>query len=216
LPRPDRLLIVAGTATDVGKTWIASRLLGSLSATSVSVAARKPVQSFAPDDHHTDADVLGAASGEEPTVVCPAHRWYERPLAPPMAADALGRPTPRMNDLVDELRWPSGTGLGLVETAGGVRSPLAIDGDTVALAAVLWPDVVVLVAHAGLGTIHDVRLSAGALRPWPVVVVLNRFDPHDDLHRRNLAWLTEVDGLDVVTDAGVLARRHPHWCRPRP
>jgi hypothetical protein len=29
-------------------------------------------------------------------------------------------------------------------------------------------------------------------------VVLNRFDPNNDLHRRNLAWLRDIDRLTVT------------------
>ena len=92
-----------------------------------------------------------------------------------------------------------------------MRSPLAADGDAVALAAALRPDRVVLVADAGLGTINGVRLSVAALAPWPVTVVLNRFDPADDLHVRNLEWLAGVDGFDVVTDAEDLVSPIVGW-----
>ena len=101
----------------------------------------------------------------------PLHRWYEIPMAPPMAAAALGRPAFTIVDLMDELRWPAEpVDVGLVETAGGVRSPLAADGDCLALCEALGPDLVVLVADAGLGTINSVRLTVGALdaldAPW--------------------------------------------------
>ena len=108
--------------------------------------------------------VLGAASGEPPDYVCPTWRSYHLAMAPPMAAEALGLPAFTVADLVDELAWPDEqVTLGLVETAGGVRSPQAADGDTVDLVAALDPDVVVLVADAGLGTINAVRLSLAAL-----------------------------------------------------
>jgi hypothetical protein len=55
------------------------------------------------------------------------------------------------------------------------------------------------VADAGLGTINAVRLCVEALRGFPVLVALNRFDPADDLHVRNRAWLVE-HGLVVTTD----------------
>ncbi len=55
--------------------------------------------------------------------------------------------------------------VGLVETAGGMRSPLAADGDCLAFCAALAPDVIVLVADAGLGTINAVRLTLDALGP---------------------------------------------------
>ena len=85
--------------------------------------------------------------------------------------------------------------MGLVETAGGVRSPLAADGDCLDYCAALDPDVVVLVADAGLGTINAVRLTLDALDALrglagtSTVVVLNRFDERSDLHRRNLECL---------------------------
>jgi len=59
----------------------------------------------------------------------------------------------------------------------------------------------VLVADAGLGTINAVLLSVGVLDPWPVTVVLNRYDQLDDLHRRNRAWLVDRAQLDVVISA---------------
>ena len=164
--RPRRLVVVLGTGTDVGKTWVAARLLAHLRARGATVAARKPAQSFDQGDDPSarDAAVLGAASGESPEFVCPPQRWYETPMAPPMAAEALGRPVFGIADLVDELRWPADpVDVALVETAGGVRSPLADDGDCRALCRVLAPDLVVLVADAGLGTINAVRLCIEAM-----------------------------------------------------
>lgn len=179
------------------------RLLIDLHAAGRTVAARKPAQSFDRDDDPAgrDAAVLGAASGEDPESVCPPHRWYEVPMAPPMAAEVLGRPPFGMGELLEELSWPGRVDVGLVETAGGVRSPLAVDGDGVALSRALAPDLSVLVADAGLGTINAVRLTIEVL-DGPCVVVLNRFDPSSDLHTRNLVWLRERDGLRVVRVPG--------------
>jgi len=117
----------------------------------------------------------------------------------------LGRPSFGMADLVRELRWPHHpVEVGLVETAGGVRSPLAADGDCVALCHALEPDLVVLVADAGLGTINAVRLTVDALGGLDadLTVVLNRFDGAEDLHQRNLEWLRIRDALTVVEMPG--------------
>jgi dethiobiotin synthetase len=205
--RPRRLVAVVGTGTDIGKTWVAAHLLTDLRAAGLRVAARKPAQSFEPDDDPAllDAAILAAATGETPEEVCPPHRWYEVPMAPPMAAEALGRPTFTIQDLMPELRWPEDrVDVGLVETAGGLRSPLAADGDCLALCEALAPDVIVLVADAGLGTINAVRLTLDALGPLAAlaVVVLNRFDAESDLHRRNLEWLSGRDGRRLVTVGG--------------
>jgi dethiobiotin synthetase len=138
-------------------------------------------------------------------------------MAPPMAAEVLGRRPFTIADLVGELAWPPAVGVGLVEAAGGVRSPLAADGDALALAHALLPDRVVLVADAGLGTINAVRLSLAALAEGssrPVTLVLNRFDAGEDLHVRNLEWLTGVDGVEAVTDAHDLVGPIVGWPDP--
>lgn len=190
---------VTGTGTEVGKTWVTAALAAELHRRGCTVAARKPVQSFASHDRleSRDASVLAAATGELPTDVCPQHRSYEEPMAPPMAAAALGRPRFTLADLVTELTWPS-VDIALVETVGGVRSPIADDGDCAQLLRALAPRLVIIVADAGLGTINLVRLSANALNGLPLLVMLNRYEAGQDLHRRNRAWLVERDGLDVA------------------
>jgi dethiobiotin synthetase len=197
------LVVVTGTGTDVGKTWYSAATIASLRAP--NVAAKKPVQSFEPGSGPTDADVLAAATGQHPHDVCPEHRWYPVPVAPPMASDMLGRPPFTIADLVDEMRPFDDASVTVVEGAGGPRSPIAHDGDTVDLAAALPTDVVALVADAGLGIINAVRLCATVLDRWPLVVALNRYLDDDDLHRRNAEWLRTREGLEVVTSPEALA-----------
>lgn len=213
MTRPARLVVVAGTTTEVGKTWVAAALCSGLRAAGTTVAARKPAQSFDPEDppEGTDAAVLGDASAEPPELVCPPHRWYPIAMAPPMAADALGRPPLRLAELLDEVdsSWPDPRAeVGLVELAGGPWSPIAHDADGTELTAALAPDLVVLVADAGLGTLNAVRPAAAALGAIaPVVVVLNRFDDRDDLHRRNRAWLVDHERVTPVVDLAELTPR---------
>ncbi|UDY37999.1 aminotransferase class I/II-fold pyridoxal phosphate-dependent enzyme [Dermatobacter hominis] len=219
--RPVTLVVVAGTATEVGKTWVGAAVARALRERGATVAARKPAQSFEPQDVEpggigTDADALAAATGEDPLVVCPPHRRYEVPMAPPMAADALGRDRISLRALADEVgaSWPStAPDVGLVELAGGTRSPAAHDGDGIALARAVRPDVVVLVADAGLGTVHAVRSALdglGELRAR-TVVHLNRYEGDGssdaaDLHRRNRDQLV-ADGSTVTTTVAALADR---------
>ena len=124
-----------------------------------------------------------------------------------MAAARLGKGPLRMDDLVAELTWHEGIDVGFVEAAGGVRSPITDDGDGIDLAAELHPNVVVLVADAGLGTIHAVRTSAAGLEAYALLVHLNRYDDSDPLHRENRAWLTERDGFTVTTTITELVDR---------
>ncbi len=217
--RPHRMIVVTGTGTDIGKTWVSTRMIDGLRSRRLTVSARKPAQSFEKDDPLTDADLLATASGEPAEDVCPPHRWYPVAMAPPMAADSLGREPIFLGDLLAEVRdgWPGrASDVGVVELAGGVRSPLAYDGDSVDLIAGLAPDLVILVADAGLGTIHAVRQSMENLADQPVVLMLNRFDPTDELHRRNLDWLVERESLDPIVDVdalvGVVFDSLPTFC----
>ena len=208
--RPGYLVMVTGTATAVGKTWVAAAAASHARSQGIRVSARKPAQSYDVDRagrplEPTDADVLSAATGEPATTICPPHRWYPLAMAPPMAADALRWPPITVAQLHTELCWGPGTELGFVEAAGGVRSPLAHDGDGATFAHRLQPDLTVLVGDAGLGTINVVRMSLEALRPLEVVVLLNHFDPLSDLHLRNRRWLVERDGCRVaISPLGLL------------
>lgn len=206
MTRPTRLVVVAGTGTEVGKTWVAAELCGRLRAGGTSVAARKPAQSFEPDDPPagTDAAVLARATGATPEEVCPPHRWYETAMAPPMAADSLGRPPLLLDDLVAELdaSWPDdAVDVGFVEMAGGSWSPVTHDADCIELTAALSPELIVLVADAGLGTLNVVRPAVATLSGIaPIALVLNRYDDGSELHRRNRDWLVDREQLRPYVD----------------
>ena len=199
-----RLVGVVGTATDVGKTWVAARWLSQLRAKGLRVAARKPVQSYAVDATQLDANILADATGETPQAVCKPHRCYELAMAPPIAADILGRSRIELDDLIDEIAWPNDVDVVLVETVGGACSPLAHDGDSVDLLARLSVEDVLLVADAGLGTINAVRLTLARLAGFRTTVFLNRFDRDHPVHAANLEWLERRDHLRVLTDVTCL------------
>ena len=179
--RPGALVFVAGTATEVGKTWWTAAVARELVVHGASVAARKPVQSGDPDAV-SDAEVLAAATGEAPGTVCPPARTFPLAWAPPMAARELGLAPFTTADLAGGIEWPASVDVGLVEGVGGPRSPISDDGDNVDLAHLLAPDLVVLVA-------------------------LNRYADDELLHARNREHLTTVERLDVVTTPRELADR---------
>ena len=134
-----------------------------------------------------------------------------------MAADALGRESIAVADLAAEIDWLDGAAIGFVEGAGGLRSPIAHDGDTLSLVHLLKPDLVLLVADPALGVVSTVRMTADALGGQSLLVVLNRYDETNDVHRRSLDWLRDVDGLTVVTDLlAVTDRFTAVAARPKP
>ena len=202
--------MVAGTGTEVGKTFVGAAVAHALREQGHRVIARKPAQSNAPDDKVSDALVLGSATGEAPETVCPKHRWYRVPMAPPMAAVVLKQPPFSLSDLVLETgaSWPAQpVEVALVETAGGAWSPQASDGLHVGdFAQELDADAVLLVADAGLGVINAVRSTAAAfVQRRPIIVFLNRYDEASQLHFFNREWLAARDHFTVVTSAAEAA-----------
>ncbi len=217
--RPRKVVFVVGTDTEIGKTWVARQMLETWKLLGLKVSARKLAQSYAEGAWPTDADVLAAASGEPAKEVCSPEYWYPVEMAPPMAAIALGTDPPTLTELAFSVGWPAGADIGVVEAAGGVRSPQALDGDCVDLARLLNPEVIVLVANAGLGTINSTRMSHEALNSIrgaddpdiPIHVVLNHFDVRSELHRYNLEWLRDKYSIDacsgIVDDVVKLAKQ---------
>jgi dethiobiotin synthetase len=198
------LLGVLGTHTEVGKTWVSVQLLRAARQRGLRVAARKPVQSFAPDGSATDAEQLSAATGEPAKQVCAAVRCYELAMAPPMAADRLNKPRITAADLLAELSWPPALDLGLIESVGGPRSPMTHDADSAEFIERTRPDCLLLVADAGLGSLNAIRLSLSCLPALPVYVMLNRFDARDPLHQLNRTWLHERYAIHTHQNVGEL------------
>lgn len=200
-------IAIIGTDTGVGKTWVACAIAAELLRMGYSVVARKPVQSFDEGDSDpTDAKRLASATHELSELVCSPIWSFPLPMAPPMAADILGRPKLYLSDLtawISRSLKDSTSQFSLVELVGGVCSPQTHDGDGLDLLRLLNPTHIVLVAPSGLGSINAVRLTMRALRDDMNVAVrpivcLNRFSAENDLHQRNLNWLCDRDGYDAV------------------
>ena len=179
-----RGLTVLGSHTDVGKTYVACALLRGLVARGLDVAPRKPVLSGVISDDigalvASDAGLMLAAAGrrvDRRGVEEVAPLRFRQPVAPDAAARAEGR-TLRLGDVIAAATAPPEQVV-LVETAGGVMSPVADDGLVVDVAvAIGLPCVLVVGAYLG-GISHG--LSAHAVlrqRGLEVVaVVVNRAD----------------------------------------
>lgn len=154
-----RGLLVLGTDTGVGKTFVACALLIGLRARGHAVAAIKPMETgFDPADRLSDAKLLAAAAGEEfdTEVHVPSH--WSLPLAPRAAAAREGATIDVAEVLKrTQARLQPGRLL-LAELAGGLRVPLSPGLTNVEFAQALgWPAI--LVARAGLGTLNHTVLS---------------------------------------------------------
>ena len=199
------VVFVAGTGTEVGKTWAAAGLAELLQRSGRTVAACKPVQSYDPDEGEpTDAAVLAAATGQHPDAVCPPEHTYPVPLAPPMAAHKLERVCPNLDEMAANCRFVAPVDVGLVEGVGGLYSPMASDGHNLDLIKRIEPDLVIVVASAALGGIHDTMACTLPLSAYKRVVFCNRFDPQTEVHVLNVRWLRDA-GLEVATGLPELA-----------
>lgn len=152
------LLLVTGTGTEIGKTFVATALTRAWSATGRRVAGVKPVESGVVD---APADVTALARASS-AVVPPPPYLFAPPISPHLAARAAGRPISlaTIRDWVADAR-AAVDGL-LVELPGGLFSPLT-DAETNAdLARLLAPTTTVLVASDRLGVLHDVLATVRA------------------------------------------------------
>ena len=204
-PGGTSVVFVTGAGTEVGKTWATAGLARLLRERGCRVAACKPIQSYDPDeDGPTDAAVLAAATGQLPDDVCPPALTYPVPLAPPMAALRLGQACPTLDVLAGNCSFGATVDIGLVEGVGGLYSPIAADGHNLDLIERLGPDLVVVVASAALGGIHDSMACTLPLFAYRHAVFLNRFDPRIEVHALNVQWLRDA-GLAAATNLSELA-----------
>ncbi|MGH6956925.1 MAG: dethiobiotin synthase [Caulobacteraceae bacterium] len=162
-------LFVAGTGTDVGKTYVTAALLRALAAAGDRVDALKPVASgFDPaDPGPSDAAALLAALGRPLTAesldrICPSR--FRAPIAPDQAAalEGVTLSADAIATLCRERAAEAGEGLLVVESAGGIMSPLDADATMLDLALSLGAPVL-LVAGSYLGAISHTLTAARAL-----------------------------------------------------
>lgn len=201
-----RRWIVFGTGTGVGKSFVAEALVRMLAARGVPVAGLKPVETG-----------LGVAAGEG-ALASDAARLerasfhvkhplphplfgFPEPLAPSLAARRASSAIEldRVRPWLERLQ-PDGTDQEptlVIETAGGVFSPLSDSQNNLDLAVALGPAEWILVAPDRLGALHEVLSTLRAMQSEhraPDWVVLSAFGAADastgtnasELRRRNI------------------------------
>ncbi|MEY4691268.1 MAG: dethiobiotin synthase [Verrucomicrobiota bacterium] len=155
-----QFLAVTGTGTGVGKTVLSALLVRRCVRLGRGVRAFKPLCSGGRGDALALEAALGGSQALE--IINP---WqFAAPLSPSLAA-RLERRTVTLAQVADHLRRHSVAGeLALVEGAGGLLSPLTVDGDNRDLILRLGA-LPLIVASNRLGVIHDVRAALGNLPP---------------------------------------------------
>jgi dethiobiotin synthetase len=155
---PKHGLFITGTDTGVGKTYVASLIARSLVAAGYRVGAYKPVASGCREMDGAlvsdDALQLWEAAGRPGPLgdVCP--QLFQAPLAPHLAAKAVGTTVDGRLLRDGLLAWRGHCDVVLVEGAGGLMSPLSDDDYTAALAEEFGYPLIV-VAPNQLGVINQ-------------------------------------------------------------
>lgn len=162
-PGTPHRIVVLGTGTDVGKTYLGARLCEALRAQGVRVLGLKPIESgvSASDKSAGDAATLRAAAG---LGAFPLYAFVEA-IGPHLAARRAHTSIQleRVLGYVEAQERAHAPTVSVIETAGGVFSPLDERLTNADLAAALRPDVVILVAPDRLGVLHDVGATLRAL-----------------------------------------------------
>jgi dethiobiotin synthetase len=171
-------LLITGTDTDVGKTWVACAILRALKEDGISAAAYKPVCSGAAVDEGrtvwSDVEALYEACDRRLDREWIAPQRFVAPLAPHRAAAIEDRSVDADLALTAARRL-AGHDLLVVEGAGGLFCPVT-STTTIADLALAWKLPLVIVAANRLGTVNHTLLtcaSAWSMGLEIAAVVLN-------------------------------------------
>jgi 8-amino-7-oxononanoate synthase len=162
-PAP-RLIVIAGTDTDVGKTVVSALLVRALLAAQQPVGYFKPVQCGPDDDTARVMELSGLSVEHAPR---PAFS-LTKPASVDQAAAGDGvevnadKLLVAIGDTVTAIGRKKQQSCWLIECAGGLRVPLNAHEDQSDLLRRLGAPVV-LVARSGLGTLNHTLLSLEAL-----------------------------------------------------
>jgi len=182
-------IVVSGTGTDVGKTWVSAALVARLQVLGRRSFALKPIESGG----NADAMTLAQASG---SVLYDAPYCFEAAVGPHLAAQRAGVAI----DLETCVSWTERSALAfgaedvVVELAGGLFSPLTDRHTNADLLRMLCPDKWITVAPDRLGVLHDLKallFCAQQLGHEPPTVVLNdpdRPDASTGTNEASLHW----------------------------
>jgi dethiobiotin synthetase len=203
-----RRLVVVGSGTGVGKTWVTEALARSLALQGLGVVALKPIETgVGPNSSDTDFRRLAAAS----TLPVESQPYcFVPPISPHLAARSVGSRI-ELAPILTYVRSheSSSPDWVLIETAGGLFSPLAPGLTNFDLAQALDPALWLLVAPDSLGVLHDATVTLGFSRSRgraPDHVVLSAARAPDESTGTNAS---ELETLGIAPRVHT-ARRNDH------
>ena len=191
-PHPSAAWFIAGTDTEVGKTFVTCALLHAFARQGIRAVGMKPIAAGTDaDGRNEDVEQLLAAMSVNPARAVVNPYLFSPPIAPHIAAREAGRsiePGP-IQDAFKALQAQAE--VVLVEGVGGFLVPLGPTYDAADLAQDLALPVI-LVVGMRLGCINHALLTRDAIaaRGLPLAGwVANRIDPHMNRLEENIEAL---------------------------
>jgi 8-amino-7-oxononanoate synthase len=202
-----RRWVILGTGTEVGKTFVARALVGALAHAGEAVAGLKPIETgLGVQGNLADATQLEALAFH---VNLPApHPLYG--FADPVTPARAARAQDTTIDLRRIVAWVNEvspidhrSAHVVVETAGGVFSPLTDQRTNFDLAMALEPAVWILVAPNRLGVLHDVASTLHATTAFgrrPDYVILSAPETPDSSTSSNREELSRLSSMPPIIE----------------
>lgn len=198
-----RMVLVTGTDTGVGKTWVACALTNALRAAGQRVAALKPVETGCGETVGDSEDGVLLAHAAEQTEPAHAIVRLPAPVAPALALDDADTGIDFDSLVLRIERYTKGADVAVIEGAGGVLAPITWEWNVTDLAQALGAKALV-VASDRLGTINHTLLTLSVLElsGIPVLgVVLTAPKVADRSTGANAAAISRLSGIDRVVTA---------------
>lgn len=175
-------VLVSGTDTEVGKTFVGCALGHALKQKGTKIVSVKPLETGCGETVGTEEDgvLLAQSTGQEMPQA--ALDRFSLPVAPPVAAESQGKCICFETLMQQTKAFGEHADLVLVEGAGGLLSPLTWQHSALDMAKTLDAHVL-LVAPNQLGVINHVRLALYVLKNENIhclgVVLTPRKEDHD-------------------------------------
>ena len=202
LAKSKRGVFITGTGTDIGKTYVTALLTKYLKEQGIDVAYYKAAISGANTIPESDAGYVKKIAGLEQSDESMVSYLFSEAVSPHLAAKINKRPIELDKIVADYQAVRDSHQFTVVEGSGGIVCPIRYDEEKI-----LLPDIVkalrlsvIIVADAGLGTIHNVVTTAAYIKNLGLEiegVLLNNYIG-DLMQKDNYYMIEELTGLKVI------------------
>lgn len=207
-----RGVFITGTDTEIGKTIIAGGLAASLKQAGTHVGVMKPISS----GDTTDAQFLKHAAQVDDALALLNPICLRHPLAPSVAAKLEGREIALSTVVEAFAQLKQKYNFLVVEGVGGIAVPL--HGELLVADLICQLQLpILIVSHAGLGTLNHTLLTVAFARQFNLQIagiVLNGMQPEtaglaEQTNPAEIERLTQVPVLGVVPFEKRVNTPHP-------